>query len=428
MNIEILLDALIEHEETSRKTLNLVPSENAATRFSRIPLLLDLYNRYFFHAAKDHKRWSFRGVQDIHWIETDVVIPLLRDFTNAEYISVRPVSGMGGMLLALLALGGGVQSHVLTVSPEQGGHYATRNLAMSIGLNPVYLAGEDEYSLDLNKVEHQLKQMDVKLVYVDQSNGLFPFDIRRLVQAVKRISPTTLIHVDISHWLGLVFGGEVENPLDAGADSFGGSTHKTFPGPQKAIFCTRNNMLAMKAKFAQHYSISSHHFGSVVSLAIALLEFKTSGQEYSKRTVENARALARYLDAYRYDVKGSQRGFTAGHQIWMSTHNRGIDSYEASERLYHSGIRVNAFDEMPGSKQSMLRIGVNEVTRIGATQDHMEELARLMNAAILQSVPMQKLRAEVELFRNSLKDDYGFGNMERPERDKFEKLIALIGL
>ncbi|WP_395971438.1 hypothetical protein WH390_14620 (plasmid) [Candidatus Arsenophonus nilaparvatae] len=45
----------------------------------------------------------------------------------------------------------------------------------------------------------------------------------------------TVITYDISHTLGLIVGKQLINPITQGVDIIHGSTHKTFPGPQKGI-------------------------------------------------------------------------------------------------------------------------------------------------------------------------------------------------
>ena len=209
------------------------------------------------------------------------------------------------MAIVLRSLGGGQGGNILTVSPEQGGHYATKDLANSFGLNVDFIHGLNEYLLDYDSLEKQLFEKEYTLIYLDQSHCLFPIDIKKVSEIVKKVSPNTLIHVDISHCLGLVFGKTINNPLEDGADSFGGSTHKTFPGPQRAVFCTNNTALAEIIDNNQNFMVSSHHFGTVASLGIALLEFKEmGGEKYTKQIIKNSKILAENLYDYGYDVKG----------------------------------------------------------------------------------------------------------------------------
>lgn len=424
MNLENILDELISNEIEFNNTINMVPSENYASVISRLPFLLDVYNRYFFNSKRESDAWNFRGAQDVCNIETDIAIPILKELGRSKYVNLRPISGLNGMLVILRALGNGRGSNILTVSPEQGGHYATKDIAESLGLNVDFIKGFDEHNIDFKKLGEQVKIKKYDLVYIDQSNCLFPIDIKKLVPKIKENSPHTLIHVDASHWLGLILGGAMDNPLLCGADSFGGSTHKTFPGPQKAVFLTDNPILNEKVRQAQFYLISSHHFGSVVSLAIALVEFKERGGfKYANQVVKNAVVLAETLDELGYDVKGKKYGFSSGNQVWMSTNNKGIDSYEASERLYKCGIKVNVFDELPGHKGFILRIGVNEITRMGCKEDNIRELALIMDEAINEACNISILKTRIKSLRKKCNCDYGFSIKEEGIREKIAELV-----
>ncbi|HFK1722808.1 hypothetical protein CN300_01060 [Bacillus thuringiensis] len=410
MNIYEILDMLLEQESNKYKTINLIPSENEATPLSRLPLMLDIYNRYFFNVKQKSDEWFFRGAQEVHEIETEVAIPLLQELGQAKYVNLRPLSGLNCSLIVLKALGGGIGANILAVSPEQGGHFATKDLGESIGLNVEFIPALDEHNIDFNCLESELKEKNIHLVYVDQSNCLFPIDIERLVETVKQVSPKTIVHVDVSHWLGLIFGNVMKNPLALGADSFGGSTHKTFPGPQKAIFFTNNIEIEQKVKEVQSYMVSSHHFGTVASLAISLLEFRDCGGfDYAQRIVGNAKILASELHRLGYDVKGKEHGYTVGHQVWMSTDITGVSSYEASERLYKVGIRVNVNNTLPGFQgKQALRLGVNEITRHGAQLEDVLELATIIDDTIRERVSVKLLQQRVAKIRTKYINSYGF--------------------
>lgn len=426
MEINRILKSLLDNEIKSKQTINMVPSENFCSAFSRIPLILDLYNRYFFNADNDSLRWNFRGAQDIYELETEVAIPLLKELGKSEFVNLRPISGLNCMSLVMSALGKGGSNSVLLVSPDQGGHYASKDLAESLGLNVDFIAGFDNHNIDYDSFEVQLTRKEYQLIYIDQSHCLFPIDIATLCNIVKRVSPSTKVHVDASHWLGLILGSAMINPLLVGADSYGGTTHKTFPGPQRAVFFTNQKEINDTVKNTQYFMISSHHFGSVASLAISLLEFKQNGgQAYATSIINNAQLLAQELSKLGYDVKGKTNGFTAGHQIWMSTNNLNIDSYLASERLYENGIRVNVFSELPGYNESIMRIGVNEITRLGAQSEDMIELASLIDSAIMGKDSVDNISKKVEKLRNKNKSRCQFNFEENYELSSLlHKLIS----
>lgn len=380
--IENIFDILEKNERLSKQVLNLVPSESVCSPLSKLPFLLDGYHRYFFNTEMNPDSWHFRGGQAISSIETNVAIPLLKELSKAKFVSLRPLSGMHAMLIVLAGLTK-IGDTIFCVAPNLGGHYATHANARRFGLKVIDILGPNPHTIDLEHLEKIAKNIQPALIYIDQCNGLFPFDIRKIVEVIRRVSPNTKIHVDCSHWLGLIFGKALANPLEEGADSFGGSTHKTFPGPHKGIFVTNNKKLYNAHQDAQYSMISNHNLAGVISLALCLLEFKEyNGEEYTKQIIKNSKALARVLSSLDIEVIGKELGFTKSHQLWVNTESLGISAKLASDRLYNANIRVNYLLDLPGFKTSGLRLGVNEATYLGLRENHIDKLGTIIVSAI----------------------------------------------
>lgn len=390
---------LSEHEEAAARTLSLVPSENAMSGLAKLPMLLDSYHRYFFNETDAPGRWHFRGAQGLRDVETGVAVPLLERLGKADYVSVRPLSGLNAMTLALATLGGDPGSTVVTVGPGNGGHFATPSVAGRLGLRVEFLRGPDPHALDLDHAAGLLRRVRPALVYVDQSHCLFPIDVASLVRTVREASPETLVHVDASHWMGLVLAGVFPNPLDAGADSFGGSTHKTFPGPQKALLLTRDADIEKRIRETQDYLVSSHHFGATLSLGMALLEFQEFGPAYARAVVGHTRGFAGLLAERGLTVCAADRGYTAGHQLWLDTERDGIAPGLASDRLYAAGLRVNFMAGLPGFTGQGVRIGLNEAAYQGLTEEDLPELADVFAAAVRHELPAAGLADRVAALR-----------------------------
>lgn len=407
--IEEILGVLNRHEQRARRVINMVPSENSLSALAKLPMLLDVYHRYFFNVDEAADGWSFRGAEDVARLETDLALRLLRELTGAAYVNLRPLSGLSAMAMVLSALGGGVGSTVMTVAPEQGGHYATTGLAARLGLRSCYITGPDPFTIDYAALAATLTRDRPHLVYVDQSNCLFPLDVGELVGVVRAVAPETLVYVDCSHWLGLVLGGAFPSPLALGADGFGGSTHKTFPGPQKAVVATNRPDLWDQLYRAQFEMISSHHFAAAISLGIALLEFKEcGGTRYAAAVVRNTRVLGEELHARGVAVVAAERGFSRGHQLWVRTAPGGLDAYEASDRLARAGLQVNALPELPGLPERVLRLGVNEATYHGLEAADMAELAEVFTRALAGASPSEELAARVAALRARYASPYAF--------------------
>lgn len=423
LTIEEVLRLLDRNEALARDSINMVPSEASTSPLAKLPLLLDVYHRYFFNDRELPTDWHFRGSQAVSSLETRLSLVLLRELTGAAFVNLRPLSGLNGMTLILSGLAGPPGSTVMCLSLEQGGHYATVHIAKRLGLQTCLITGPDPHTIDYDGVARTLELERPGLVYVDQSNSLFPLDIARLVEVVREVAPGTLVHMDVSQWLGLVLGRQFPHPLELGADSFGGSTHKTFPGPQKAIFATNREDLAEQVHGVQMFMISSHHFAASIALGIALLEFKECGGEvYARRVVENTRLLGAELTARGLAVEAADRGFSAGHQLWIRTAPTGIDAFEASDRLYESGLRVNAFPFLPGIREPVIRIGVNEATYHGLTEADVPELADIFTAAVFDRAPTAKLAARTAALRRRYRLPYAFD----PEDPALSDLVASI--
>lgn len=417
MRIKEILNLIYNNELKMNNSINLVSSENQMSSYAKLALMSDSYNRYFFNPDLNPDSWNFQGCKSIYEVETKFCIPILKRLACAEFVNIRPLSGLSCMMLILNSLGGDPGSKIMTVSPMQGGHYATESLAKSFGLYVDFIPGIDGQSFDYKKLEVMINRENYSLIYIDQSYCLFPIDLEKVVGIVKNANKKTLVHVDVSHTMGLVLGEALENPLKQGADSFGGSTHKTFPGPQKGIFCTNSKELADIVKKNQFFMISHHHFGEVLSLGISLSEFEEcDGKHYAKQVRLNAKQFANCMKERGYDVKFKERGFTETHQIWMSTANIGIDTYEAAMRLFDRGIITNVLYDLPMIDEATLRIGVNEFTWLGACEKEVEELVDIIDT-IIRGKDTEQIGVRIQKLKKCLNKPYCY---------KDKKMSALV--
>jgi glycine hydroxymethyltransferase len=402
LGVAAALRVIAAHEQEAARTIVMIPSENMLPPLARLPLLSDLYCRYFFNDAEDPADWRFPAARDAAALETQLTIPLLRQLARARHVNVRPISGLSAMTLVLAALGGPPGSPVAVLSPQLGGHYATATLAARLGLQPVVITGPDPHTPDMDQLSGILRQHRPPLLYLDQSHGLAPFDVSAIVSAARQASPGTRVHADTSHWMGLTLGGALPNPLEEGADSFGGSTHKTFPGPQKGIIATNDPEVARLLREAQPHVISSHHYGATCALGLALALFAGRCPDYPRAITANSRALGTRLARNGLPPEGAAFGYSKGHQLWVRTAPHGVAAADAAGRLHEAGIRVNFLTDLPGISEPALRIGLNEPTWLGLRPADVPELASIMTGAILAARPPRELAARTARLRRRL--------------------------
>ncbi|HZM80387.1 MAG TPA: hypothetical protein VFC19_32020 [Candidatus Limnocylindrales bacterium] len=367
-----LLAHLAEADANARAAVNLVPSETRLSPLASIPLRTDFYNRYFFNDALDPSFWQFRGAQSVFSFETEVAMPALRALADAEHVNLRPISGMSAMLVAMSGLGGPPGGTVVSIRQQTGGHYATESVARRLGFTSTTVAVR-QGRLDPEELRACLRSRP-NLIYLDLQNSRHVLDIAAVTAEVARLSPETLVHADCSHTLGLVLGRALPNPLDLGADTMGGSTHKTFPGPHKGVLFTRRAELAQRLRAAQFTLLSSHHFAETMALGLAAVEFGHFGPGYARRTIANARALEPALAARGFDTLNADGHSTETHQVWVRAGD--AERTDAlAETLYQAGIRVNVQVDLPEAPGPVLRLGLGEVTFEGAGEATMHCLA-----------------------------------------------------
>ncbi|WP_405775502.1 hypothetical protein OG241_09215 [Streptomyces sp. NBC_01390] len=369
-----IIDRFLSQQRKAESAVNLVPSENKLSPLAQLPLSTDYYNRYFFNDALDPEFWQFRGGQDVAEIETELAVGHLSRLARAPYVNERPISGMSAMMMAMAGLGGEPGGTVVSVDAASGGHYATANVARRLGFEsvtvPVVRGRVDEQRLG-----QVFREREPELVYLDLQNSRHELDVSGVVDLIRAHSPRTLLHVDCSHTLGLILGGALGNPLDAGADTIGGSTHKSFPGPHKGVLFTRNQGLHQRLKEAQFTMLSSHHFAETLALGLAAAEFAHFGQAYAEQVIDNARLFSKLLAANGFDVAVDEDGHaTSTHQVWVKIGNA-EQTDRFSQSLYDHGIRVNIQVDLPGLPGPMLRLGVNELTFIGGRAAAVHALA-----------------------------------------------------
>jgi glycine hydroxymethyltransferase len=183
-----------------------------------------------------------------------------------------------------------------------------------------------------------------------------------------------------------------QNALDQGVDLLYGSTHKTFFGPQGGLIMTRDGELFEKVLQSMTWKVLDNaHWNRIAALSQALLEHQEFGQAYGKQLVKNSRALAGEFDDLAIPVRFKDNGYTRSHMILLDTEElkskHGLSPNEFSVRLERSNIIVD----------SVGRIGLCELTRMGAKEDQMGRLAALIRDAMKDDVKPEAIAFRKEL-------------------------------
>lgn len=375
------------HLTKKRESISLVPTENILSPLSSLPLATDLVNRYFL---TDNTIWEYPQTQMIEEI-SNICDNVLKKLFNVKFVNTRPISGVNCMTVVIAALTKPGQTFY-SVAPLDGGHGATSFIARRLGLTTFFLPF-DKVELDIDFVNAQrvFDTYPPDFIYLDMSNFLFPLSLKQLRSMVPA---STQIYFDCSQILGLILDDEYFNPLSEGFPFIGGSTHKTFPGPQKGVLLSRSSDIMNQIEPYSNSFISSHHVNSVVSLCIAGLEMLEFGKDYARQIIRNSKCLGSALSALDVKVEKRRNEFTGSHQLWIDPNPYGTEPTEVVHTLERHNIVANCA-RVPTIVGRGIRIGTTEITRLGMKEQEMAVIANLVVDVLFKRRASAKIISDV---------------------------------
>jgi glycine hydroxymethyltransferase len=417
-----VFDLLQQHHKWFQESIPLIASENVPSPAVREAIITDFGNRY---AEGWPGERVYAGCRFIDQVEFKC-IELMKKLYTAEFVDVRPISGVvanlavytaftepGDTLLALSIPSGG---HITSGKKELGGTAGAVK-----GLIVEYLPLDyKELNIDVDKAKEKVKELSSKgrppkFAMFGASVFPFPHPVKELVETIHSVGGT--VGYDAAHVAGLIAGGRFQDPLREGADVVSLSTHKTFFGPQHGgiLSWEKNAEKIKKATFPG--MVSNHHLHEVAGLTIACAEILEFGKDYAAQVVKNAKALAQALYERGFNVLAEHKGFTESHVILIDIVKLG-DGGTIEETLEKANIIINRnllpWDIKEGRHfmhPGGIRMGVSEVTRLGMKESEMGEIAEFVKRVVIDSQPLGKVRADVAAFRNAYqKVHYCFEN------------------
>lgn len=372
-----IMNLILKNECEAREVIRLVASENLPEVEERLPFMLDMYARYSFD---DDSVWKYPTyfLSDIERLTENY----LEEYLDCKYVSVKPISGLNGMLSTISAFCS-YGDTVMSFSPNDGGHFETSAIVKRLGLNSVYLPFDREkWEIDVEKFKEYVSYNKVKVVYLDLCMVAFPVKLEKIKEVMDK---NTLLIYDASHVLGLIIGKQFQSPLKEGADIIISSSHKTFPGTQKAIFATNRKLLKWGFDMNCNHFISHHHMAEVAALGLVLSKGKEYFKNYAYDIILNTRFLSKSLYENGIDVQFASRGFSDSHQIWIGGGDKSdVDSIInclSELKIVVNGAIIPSLNGSWG-----IRIGLQEVTSRGITRKGIELLAGILAKVIKERV------------------------------------------
>jgi glycine hydroxymethyltransferase len=405
----------MEHNDFFRKSIPLIASENIMSPLAMEMLLTDFGFRYA--EGLPHHRY-YQGNFYVDQVE-DITIDLAKKLFRSDQADPRPVSGTNAntsVIYGLLKPGDKISTPPLS----GGGHISAAKFG-AVGLRGLdivnYPFDVENMNLDVDGTIKLIKNERPKVCLFGQSVFLFPTPLKDLKDAAAEVGAK--IWYDGAHVLGLIAGGKFQDPLREGAEIITGSTHKTLPGPQHGIILGKTDESAWKSVQRGVFpgTISNHHINAMAALGVTLAEELDYGTEYAGKIIENAKYLASCLAEDGFKVLGEKNGYTESHTLVVDVRDNGGGKYVA-ELLEKSGIVLNKnllpWDDGNRSQDpSGLRIGTQEVTRIGFGKSEMKEISRLVKMAVIDKKSPEMVKKEAaDLKSRFRKVKYCYGDLE----------------
>ena len=359
-------------------------------------------------AAEGHigpeQRW-FAGTRHIDEIEA-LCVELLKEVFHADYADHRLVASMIGNLTVYTAMTRPGDT-VMSLTQPMGGHSSNRPDGPA-GVRGLHV--EDvpmdttELTVDLDAFADSARRLRPTLVALGASMTLFPLPVREIVEIIRPWGGR--VFFDGAHQLGLIAGGQFQDPLAEGAAVMTGSAGKTFSGPQSGVIVWNDPSLTEPLTTAIFPTLAAtHQVNRVAALAAAAAEFLAFGEAYMAQIVRNAQALAAALEAHGITMLGAHKGFTRTHQAIADVRAHG-GGLKVARLLEGADIIVNknllpsdtpADWDRPGG----LRIGTTEVTRWGMKEPEMELIAAFIADVVLRRRPAEAVRKDAIALRRS---------------------------
>jgi glycine hydroxymethyltransferase len=392
-----------------RRCINLLAPEAPTSPMARRLLATEVGTR----AAEGHigavNRW-FAGTQYIDEIES-LCVELLKMAFRSNYADHRLLSGMLGNMAVYTALTqpGDV---IMSVAQPFGGHSSNRpdGPAGVRGLKIVDIPFDPiELEVDLDLFRKAAPLVQPKVVTLGLSMTLFPFPLKEIKETIAEWGG--ILYFDGAHQLGLIAGGQFQDPLREGADVMTGSAGKTFSGPQSGIIVWDNpGYTEGLGEAIFPVLVATHQVNRVAALAVSAAEMLAFGEAFMAQIVKNAQALGRALEARGIPMLASHKGYTRTHQAIAKVGDYG-GGLDAAQRLARANIIANK-NLIPTDKPedwdrpSGMRMGTIEVTRLGMREDEMETIADFISRVLVEGEPPESVAEDVIEFRLPYQDMY----------------------
>jgi glycine hydroxymethyltransferase len=374
-----LYAAIAGEEKRQRENLELIASENYASRAVREAMASVMTNKYA--EGYPGKRY-YGGCEWVDVAET-LAIERLKQLFGADHGNVQPHAGaQANMAVFMAQLAPG--DTVLGMSLAHGGHLTHGTKVSFSGklYNAVaYGVRADSELIDFDEVRRMAREHQPKLIIAGASAYPRTMEYAPFREIADEIGAVLL--VDMAHIAGLVAVGLHPTPVPF-AEYVTSTTHKTLRGPRGGIILCKEAFAAAIDKSVFPGIQGGPLMHTIAAKAVAFGEaLAPSFKTYQEQVLANARAMAEEF------VRGGLRlvaGGTDTHLMLVDVSVKNLTGKAVEAYLDRIGITVNKnaipYDKQKPMVASGIRIGTPAITSRGLGEPECREVARIIVDAL----------------------------------------------
>jgi len=371
--------AIANEQRRQRENLELIASENYASRAVREAMASAMTNKY---AEGYPGRRYYGGCEFVDVAET-LAIERVKKLFGAEHANVQPHAGAPANMAVMMAVLNPGDT-VLGMSLAHGGHLTHGTKVSFSGklYNAVaYGVRKDTELIDYDEVRALAREHRPKLIIAGASAYPRTMDYAPFAQIAKEIGATFM--VDMAHIAGLVAVGLHPSPVPF-ADFVTSTTHKTLRGPRGGLILTTAQYAAAIDKSVFPGIQGGPFMHTIAAKAVAFGEALTPAfAAYGQAVIDNARAMGEELQRSGVRLVG---GGTDTHLLLVDLTPKNLTGKAVEQYLDEIHITVNKnaipFDPQKPMVTSGIRVGSPAVTSRGFGVDDAREVGAIIGEAL----------------------------------------------
>ena len=387
--------AIADEERRQRDNLELIASENYASRAVREATASVMTNKYA--EGYPGKRY-YGGCEYVDVAETLAIERLERLF-SAEHANVQPHAGAQAnmaVLMAVLKPG----DTILGMSLAHGGHLTHGTKVSFSGklYNAVaYGVRKDTELIDFDQVRELAREHRPKLIIAGASAYPRTMEYAPFREIANEIGAAFM--VDMAHIAGLIATGLHPSPVPL-ADFVTSTTHKTLRGPRGGLILSTSQYAQAVDKSVFPGIQGGPFMHAIAAKAVAFREaLQPAFTTYQRQVIDNARVMGEELQRAGVRLVG---GGTDTHLLLVDLTPKNLTGKAVEQYLDEIRITVNKnaipFDPQKPAVTSGIRLGSPAITSRGFGADDAREVGRIIGEALTDiesGAKKEALRARV---------------------------------